>query len=166
MEIVNTLFDKALILRQRINNDVRGSMNSLYNEKELSELLDGFIIRNLRSYSMPKAGTFFGIHYQDGNAPMNKLITVICGQGKDYIIDLRRSSPTYLEWEQTELSAENGYSVYVPHGFGHAFISTADDTIQIFAADAYGGAGVSKQLNYREPAIGLVLPIPVTHISD
>ena len=166
MEIVETVFDKALILRHRINNDERGSMDSLYNENELSEFLGGFVIRDLRSYSMPKAGTFFGIHYQADSNLMNKLITVICGRGTDFILDLRNDSPTYLKWEQTELSAENGYSVYIPHGFGHAFLSTEDNTIQIYAADAYGGADISKHLNYREKAIGLDLQIPVTHISE
>ena len=33
-------------------------------------------------------------------------------------------------------------------------------------ADAYGKAGVSKQINYRDKDIGLELPIPVTSISD
>ena len=65
-----------------------------------------------------------------------------------------------------ELSADNNYATYIPHGFGHAFLSLEDNTVQVYVADAYGKAGVSKQINYRDKDIGLELPIPVTSISD
>ena len=38
----------------------------------------------------------------------------------------------YLEWESIELSEENAFAVQIPVGFGHAFISLQDDTIQFF----------------------------------
>ena len=37
---------------------------------------------------------------------------------------------------------------------------------QMFLLDACGVNGRSKQLNYKEPRIGLKLPIEVTEISD
>ena len=41
----------------------------------------------------------------------------------DYVIELRKESPTYLEWESIELSEENAFAVQIPVGFGHAFVS-------------------------------------------
>ncbi|MBR3469405.1 MAG: hypothetical protein IKO41_03105 [Lachnospiraceae bacterium] len=37
---------------------------------------------------------------------------------------------------------------------------------KVFLLDACGENGGSKQLNYKEPRVGLKLPIEVTEISD
>ena len=46
-----------------------------------------------------------------------------CGRGQivDVVVDLRRGSPTFGEWEAFELSDENGRIVYCPIGFAHGF---------------------------------------------
>ena len=115
---------------------------------------------------MPKEGTFFGIHYRDERAPMTKFVTVIKGRGLDYVIDLRKESPTYLEWESIELSEENALAVLIPAGFGHAFISLQNNTIQLYSVDRSGDGAHSKQINYKDSKIGLKLPVPISEISD
>ena len=97
---------------------------------------------------------------------MTKFVTVIKGRGLDYIVDLRKGSPTYLQWESIELSADNALAVLIPAGFGHAFISLQNDTIQLYSADRNGSDAHSKQINYKDSKIGLKLPIPVSEISD
>ena len=47
----------------------------------------------------------------------------------------RKESPTYLEWESIELSEENAFAILIPAGFGHAFISLQNDTIQLYSVD-------------------------------
>ena len=39
----------------------------------------------------------------------------------NYVIDLRKESPTYLQWESFELSEENALAVLIPAGFGRSF---------------------------------------------
>ena len=97
---------------------------------------------------------------------MTKFVTVIKGRGLDYIIDLREESSTYLQWESFELSEENAIAVLIPAGFGHAFISLQNDTIQFYSVDRSGNDAHSKQINYKDPKIGLELPITVSEISD
>ena len=58
-------------------------------------------------YEIPEAGTLYGIHFQFGPKPQQKLITLIAGAGVDYAIDLRPDSPTYKKWFSVELSANN-----------------------------------------------------------
>ena len=50
--------------------------------------------------------------------------------------------------------------------FGHAFISLQDDTIQFFSLDRSGNDARSKQINYKDPKIGLKLPVPISEIAD
>ncbi|MBO4496316.1 MAG: dTDP-4-dehydrorhamnose 3,5-epimerase family protein [Clostridiales bacterium] len=166
MKIVKTYFEKVYLLELDEKDSVRGSVRGVFHEKDLEELGISFHVEELRSYAMPKPGTFFGIHYQGDENPMDRIVTVIQGSGEDYVIDLRPDSATYLQYVQNTLTGENKYAVYIPHGFGHAFYSTGENVIQIFATNAYIGKGFSKQLNYREEKIGLVLPGPISAIAE
>mgnify|MGYP003296474320 CR=1 FL=1 len=58
-----------------------------------------------------------------------------------------------------ELSEEELKVIYIPAGYGHAFLSMEDNTIQMFAVNEYFMDGSTKQINYRDPEIGLELPI-------
>ena len=165
MELIKLIFDIAKVVKLDSRADNRGLMTVAAAEEALGDIGIPFNEKETRAYVMNKAGTFFGIHYREVSDPMAKLVTVIQGRGMDYLIDLREDSPTYLQWEQFELTAENALAVYVPAGIGHAFISMEENTIQLFTIDKCGKEGLSKQLNYKEPRIGLKLPIEVTEIS-
>ena len=40
----------------------------------------------------------------------------------DVVVDLRRGSPTFGEWEGVELDDESGRMLWIPVGFGHGFL--------------------------------------------
>ena len=165
METARKIFDKVLVLNLRTRTDNRGPMTVVYNN-EFAEKNLLFNAKETRVYTMPKKGTFFGIHYREESDPMDKLVTVIQGRGMDYIVDLRPESPTYLKWEKIELSAENALAVYVPAGFGHGFQAIEDNTIQHYTINTSGENGYSKTVNYKDERIGLNLELPVTEIAD
>jgi len=166
MKIIRSIFEKVKLLELSTSEDSRGVMHITYNEQDLSGLGISFRVKEYRVYAMPVKGTFFGIHFQDSEFPQSKLVSVIQGKGVDYIVDLRPGSKTYKQWEAVELCSDNARAVYIPEGFGHAFLSLEDNTIQQFAIDAYFIAGYTKQINYREPQIGLRLPLDNIILSD
>ena len=159
--VIKELFGRVKLYQLYTRLDNRGSLAYVFDEK-----IDDFKAMETRVYSMPKEGTFFGIHYRDESSPMTKFVTVIKGRGLDYVIDLRKKSPTYLQWESFELSEENALAVLIPAGFGHAFISLQNDTIQLYSVDRSGNDAHSKQINYKDSRIGLKLPVPISEISD
>ncbi|MBO4531543.1 MAG: dTDP-4-dehydrorhamnose 3,5-epimerase family protein [Lachnospiraceae bacterium] len=159
--IIKEIFGKVRIYQLRSRVDNRGLLSYVFDEN-----INGFKIEEARIYSLPKEGTFFGIHYREESSPMTKLVTVIKGRGMDYVVDLRYGSPTYLQWESIELSEENALAVAIPAGFGHAFISLQNDTMQLYSVDRNGADAHSKHINYKDPRIGLKLPLPVSEISD
>ena len=161
MELIKTIFDCVKIYKLNSRSDNRGSMTYVYDNS-----IEGFEAKESRLYTMSRKGAFFGIHYRDEANPMTKFVSVVKGRGLDYVIDLRKESPTYLKWEEIELSEENALAVLVPAGMGNAFLTLEDNTMQFFAIDRNGKDGHSKQINYKDKAIGLKLPIPVTDISD
>ena len=166
MEIVKSFFEEAKLIKTVSRTDNRGPMRVIGNDEQQRALGIDFTPRESRTYAMPRTGTFFGIHFQPTERPGAKLISLITGRGMDFIIDLRPDSPTYLKWEAVELSEDNDLMTYVPTGFGHAFLSTSDDVIMLYQTDFHGGKGYTGRLNYKEPSIGLKLPIPVAEIAD
>ena len=88
------------------------------------------------------------------------------GKGLDYVIDLRKESDTYRQWKAVELSAEKPLAVWIPAGFGHAFLSLEKDTVQFFAVDQHFVKGYSKEISYLDPEIGLKLPCENPVLSE
>ena len=76
MGIIKEIFGKVRIYQLRSRVDSRGFMSYVFDEN-----IYDFSIKEARIYSMPKEGTFFGIHYKEESSPMTKLVTVIKGKG-------------------------------------------------------------------------------------
>ena len=166
MRISEKLFDNVYVLELLEKNDNRGTMNVSFSGDELRKYNIDFEIKEQRIYKMSKAGTFFGIHYQELTRPQAKLVSVILGKGLDYIVDLRKDSATYKKWEMVELNEEEPKVIYIPAGYGHAFLSMKDNTVQMFAVNEYFIDGCARQINYKDSEIGLKLPVSDVILSD
>lgn len=166
MKIIEKIFDSVLLLQPDGREDSRGTMQVFFSKKTMTELPDGFNITEQRIYKMPKKHTFFGIHYQKPEGARGKLISVVQGKAVDYIVDLRPDSKTYKQYKSFELNADSPLLVFIPAGFGHGFLTLEDNTIQAFAVDADFEKDNSDIVNYKDPEIGLKLPVDDIIISD
>ena len=135
-------------------SDNRGSKIRLYSAHEFAEYGIDFEPKEDVLYRIPRKNTLYGIHFQFEPHPQQKIIRLIEGSGIDYVIDLRKDSPTYKKWHSVELSAENQLNVFVPRGFGHLFRSTADNTLMIFSVDCDFDSG-AQTVSFRDPEINL-----------
>ena len=166
MKIFEKIFDSVLLLQSDGREDSRGTMQVFFSKKTMTELPDGFNITEQRIYKIPHKHTFFGIHYQKAEAAKGKLISVVQGKALDYIVDLRPDSKTYKQYKSFELNADRPLLVFIPAGFGHGFLTLEDNTIQAFAVDADFEKDSSGIVNYKDPEIGLKLPVEDIIISD
>ena len=166
MKIIEKIFDSVLLLQPDGREDSRGTMQVFFSKKTMTELPDGFNITEQRIYKIPQKHTFFGIHYQKSEAARGKLISVVQGKALDYIVDLRPDSKTYKQYKNFELNADTPLLVFIPTGFGHGFLTLEDNTIQAFAVDADLKKDNSGIVNYKDPEIGLKLPVEDIIISD
>jgi len=77
----------------------------------------------------------------------------------DYVVDLRRGSPTYGRHVMAELSRENGKVLFVPVGFGHAFITLEPGTEISYKVSDYYDPACNGGILWNCPEIGIDWPL-------
>ena len=124
------LADARLITLPKFN-DIRGSFVKAFHESTLKEAGIDFVLRE-SYFSFSKKDVIRGMHFQLPPHQHSKI--VYCPQGAilDIIIDLRKSSPTYLQYFASVLSADNHKAYYIPEGFAHGFKSLQDDSLTYY----------------------------------
>lgn len=159
LKVTTTDLKEVLILEYVRQEDSRGMAFSTFSKKELMEAgIDvDFVEENI--YCPVKAGTLYGIHFQNNPVAQTKLLYCIEGRGLDYAIDLRKDSPNYLNWISVELSRENRKQVLIPKGFGHAFLSLEDHTKVAMRIDEYFISEYKRGIAWNDPQIGITYPI-------
>ncbi len=117
-----------LISKPAVSDD-RGSFHEVMNEDILDQIS---AMPNTQIYiSNSKKGVFRGMHYQI-HTPQSKLITCIRGAVIDFAVDLRQKSSTFLKTIRVELNEMNNYSVFLPKGLAHGFISLEDNSTLLY----------------------------------
>ncbi len=120
MKIEPTALPGVLELTPAIFCDDRGAFMETFNLRQMTEagLPDQWVQDN---FSISTKNVLRGIHYQI-TQPQGKLVRVTHGTVLDVAVDLRRSSPKFGKHVAAELSGENGKMLWIPAGFGHAFL--------------------------------------------
>ena len=113
-----------------------------------------------------KKGTLRGMHYQGAPVSETKFIRCIRGAVWDVIIDMRPDSPTYLQHFAVELSADNGWAVYVPDMFAHGNQALTDDAELFYLMGAPYTPGHERGVRFDDPVIGIDWPLRTSIISD
>lgn len=109
-----------------------------------------------------RPGTIRGIHFQRPPHAQAKLVRCTSGAIVDYAVDLRRNSPTFGRWVSAELTARNGLQLYVPVGFGHAFITLTEGAeVNYKVSEAYAPA-YDDGIVWNDAMIGIDWPLPVS----
>lgn len=166
MQFIETPLEGAYLIDLTKRADERGFFARLFckDEFEKKGLSANFIQAN-NSFSTFK-GTLRGIHYQVDPKAEDKLVRCIRGSLYDVIVDLRKESKTYLKWFGAELNAENRRMMYVPKGFGHAFLTLEDNTEALYMVTEKYSPEHERGLLWNDPSFNIEWPISPTVISE
>lgn len=134
LSVVDLQLHGAFIIKPKKFTDDRGSFFKLYT-REILSMKNVKPMFNEEYLSISKKGVIRGLHYQSGNFAQAKLIRCVKGEIFDVIVDLRKSSPTFGNWENISLSSSNQHCLYVPRGFAHGFLALTDGTEVLYKAD-------------------------------
>ena len=98
-------------------------------------------------------GTLRGMHFQHPPFREIKLVRCIAGTVMDVIVDIRQGSPTFLQWQAVELSAENNRMIYIPEGFAHGFQTLQDNSALIYHHTEFYTPGAEGGIRYDDPLV-------------
>ena len=166
MRFTETRLSGAYLIDVAPFEDERGLFARSFCTREFAEhgLVPDYVQANLSVGH--RAGTLRGLHYQRPPHAEVKVIRCVRGAFFDVIVDLRPGSTTYREWFGVELTADNHTALYVPEGFGHGFMTLADDTEANYMVSAFYTPDAEGGLRWDDPAIGIEWPMQPTVISD
>lgn len=150
---------KTLLLETDRYSDHRGFFAETYSRKKYMKFgINVEFVQDNHSLSR-EVGILRGLHFQ---APPHAQIKLVrCGRGAifDVAVDIRRGSPTYGQWVGYELTAENGYQLYVPVGFAHGFVTLEPDSEIIYKCSDYYAPETEGSVLWNDPDIGVDWPI-------
>jgi dTDP-4-dehydrorhamnose 3,5-epimerase len=163
LKVIDTPLADLLIVEPTVHRDDRGHFFESFNARSFAESakVSASFVQDNRSRSLQ--GVLRGIHYQVRQA-QGKLVSVVSGEVFDVAVDLRRSSPTYGRWFGTTLSGENHRMMWIPEGFGHAFLTLSESADVLYKTTDYYAPAHERCVRWDDPDLAIdwpALPVPL-----
>jgi len=166
MKFTPTILAGCYIVDLKLVEDARGWFTRTYCKDGFAGI--GFTkewVQHNHTYTKRK-GAVRGMHYQQLPFAETKLVRCIAGAVYDVVVDLRVSSPTYLQHISIELSAFNKKMLFIPEGFAHGFQTITDDCELLYCHSEFYNPSSEKGLLHNDPELNIMWPLNVTQISE
>lgn len=158
-----TSIPEVVLIEPKVFGDERGFFFESYSERTFRDLgLPTHFLQDNHSRSL--RGVLRGIHYQL-EQPQGKLVRVLVGEVFDIAVDLRRSSPTFGKWVGEFLSESNHRMLWIPPGFGHAFLVLSDVAEFAYKATAFYAPEHERSLLWNDPTVAIEWPLHLVPVE-
>jgi len=156
LEIESTKIAGVLILHNMVFSDERGLFKEWFRMNELHAMVSTDFDAQQGNISISKKNVVRGLHYSLASKGQSKLVTCANGAIIDYVVDLNPNSPTFKQFLEFELIAENGISIFIPHGMGHGFKSLSDNSIITYILSSNYNPTLELELNIFDPELNIL----------
>jgi dTDP-4-dehydrorhamnose 3,5-epimerase len=162
MRRLETRLDGPILIEPTVHGDERGFFVETYRRSTFMELgIEDEMVQD--NHSRSGHGIVRGMHFQIGRGAAKR---VRAGRGAifDALVDLRRGSPTFGQWEGFELTDENMRMLYAPVGFAHGFCVLSEIADVFYKQDRYYADATERGIKYDDPEVGIEWPLPVAEL--
>jgi dTDP-4-dehydrorhamnose 3,5-epimerase len=151
-----------ILIEPTARGDERGFFLETYRRSVFAELgiEDDFIQQN---HSRSRHAIVRGMHFQP---EMAKLVRCARGTIFDVLVDVRRGSPTFGQWEGFELSDSNHRQVYCPDGFAHGFCVLSEVADVIYGCSAYYDPELEGGFAFDDPEVAIAWPADLELVAS
>jgi len=162
MNVVSLEIPDVKLVKPRRFDDDRGFFCQTYHQKQYQDAgIPSVFVQD--NWSNSSKGVLRGLHYQLKN-PQAKLVSVLCGEVFDVVVDIRRGSPTFGKWVAERLSAENGLQLYVPEGLAHGFLVLSDRVDFLYKCSDFYTPGDEYGIRWDDSEVGVQWPLDTVPI--
>ncbi|MEX1140756.1 MAG: dTDP-4-dehydrorhamnose 3,5-epimerase [Thermoleophilaceae bacterium] len=159
MERLPTRLDGPVLIQPTVHPDNRGFFHESYRRDAYAALgVDVDFVQD--NHSRSTRGVVRGMHFQVGTGQA-KLIRCARGSIVDVVVDIRRGSATFGEWEGFDLDDERLRQLYVPVGFAHGFCVTSDVADVVYKCSSYYDGELERGIRFDDPDVGIEWPAGV-----
>lgn len=166
LQTVDTPLGGLRVVQRRRDEDARGFFGRLFCAEELRAAGFDTAVAQVNHSVTRRRGSVRGLHFQSPPHGEVKLVSCLRGEVFDVAVDLRRDSPTYLQWHAEVLSDSNRRSLLIPRGFAHGFQTLSDDCELLYLHSAPYVPGADGGLNPTDPALAIDWPLPLADMSE
>jgi len=152
--------DVVLVTPEKIG-DHRGYFSETFRSDVFGQNIGIFsFVQDNQSYSA-EVGTVRGLHFQLEPRAQGKLVRCIAGSILDVAVDIRRGSPTFGQYVEAELTAENGCQLWIPTGFAHGFCTLRPNSIIAYKTTDYYSRDHDRGVLWNDPELDIRWPVAV-----
>ncbi|MFS0489347.1 dTDP-4-dehydrorhamnose 3,5-epimerase [Leadbetterella byssophila] len=155
MKIIDSPFDKCIIIKPSLFEDDRGYFFESFNEQRFNNLTGADVHFVQDNQSSSYYGVLRGLHFQKDKYAQAKLVRVLKGEVFDVAVDLRPESVTYGKWHGVILSAKNKLQFFIPRGFAHGFVVLSDTAEFCYKCDNYYNKEAESGVHYADPELAI-----------
>ncbi|RZD16000.1 MAG: dTDP-4-dehydrorhamnose 3,5-epimerase [Candidatus Acididesulfobacter guangdongensis] len=154
------------LITPKPKTDSRGYFERLYCIEEFKEVgLKKPLCNINRSFTKQK-GTIRGLHFQ--HPPFQEVKIIICLKGiiYDVAVDIRKNSPTFLQWHSEILDSKSRKIFLIPEGFAHGFQAMENDVELLYLHTNFYNKEYESGINCKDPMLNIQWPLNVTQVSE
>jgi len=154
---IKTKIEGLIIIEPCVFNDDRGFFMESYNQKVFIE--NGINVNFIQdNHSQSTKGVLRGLHFQKPPFSQDKLIRCTKGEVFDVVVDLRKDSSTFGQWESIIISEENKKMIFIPKGFAHGFLVLSDMAEFQYKCSNFYNKESESGLLYNDPELNINWP--------
>lgn len=166
VNVIKTGFDGVFLIKPRVFRDKRGFFLESFSSKVFESIgLDIKFQQDNHSMSVNK-GVLRGLHFQLPPYAQSKLVRVTKGAVYDVIVDLRKNSRTFGQWEGFILTEANALQLFIPQGFAHAFCTLEDNTEFMYKVDNFYAPDYDSGILWSDPTLNINWPTDTPILSE
>ena len=154
-------------IRRKIFGDSRGFFSRIFDLQELQQIgWENRQICQINQSFTQQIGSVRGMHFQTPPFNDSKIVTCIKGKVLDIAVDIRKNSPTFLQYQAVELSENNATSIWMQEGISRGFQTLSDDCMLLYISSQPFSAESDCGLEPLVPKLNIAWQLPISCMSE
>ena len=147
-------FSDVKIIIPQIFEDNRGYFYESWNRESFNSMVKTTVFCQ-ENHSYSKKNTLRGLHFQIEPYSQAKFVECISGEIYDVVVDIRKDSPTFLQWGGVKLSEGNHKQLFIPEGYAHGFYTLSDNAHLIYKVNNHWHQEAERTIIWNDPNLSI-----------
>ena len=160
MNVTKLPIDGLFYFEPTVYEDERGFFFESFSKEKFDKEV-GYEVNFVQdNHSKSIKNVFRGFHYQVNPKAQGKLVRVVRGEVIDFVVDIRKDSPTFGQYVSLFLSAENCRQFWIPVGFAHGFLVMSEEAEFLYKTTDYYHPQSEQSIVWNDPTLNINWPLP------